>query len=279
MNTSPFDRFFNKMPNNLSYIQSLNGNNTFGDLVQSLEKQISQNSDRVFSLFVYFPLTFVDDELSLQRLKTFNLIRQYDENSKLFVGCRRIKSTDLPDWLKKHQWIPEMFPYITKLGIDHEVVYGTRLTTKQKVLENTAPKSFKVKLHFMTGKQFYVEVNENSSVNDLKQIIENREGIPICQQRIIHAGLQLQDDTYLYYDYNIMDDTSLHVVLRLRGGMYDPSSGRTDFVQITKDKDPGTLFAHIPIKTFTSDDKQLMHLSFNRDAHIDEIVSLLQSLS
>jgi len=48
----------------------------------------------------------------------------------------------------------------------------------------------------------------------LKQIIQNREGVPPIQQPIIFAGEQLNDDKTLA-DYGIFNGTALHMVLRL----------------------------------------------------------------
>lgn len=83
--------------------------------------------------------------------------------------------------------------------------------------------SFIVYIKSLTGRSIDILTTQQMSIEEMKMIIREKDGIPVDQQRFIFAGRQLED-SMLVGMYNLTKEANINLVLRLRGGMYHKSS-------------------------------------------------------
>lgn len=147
-------------------------------------------------------------------LDMIDLLLSYGDANRAIVA--QTNSKRFPDELATDSVIVE---YLRPKRL---LIYEEQEKNRQRQLEHDLELlrnglGFQIFVKTLTGKSIIINVNKETTVNDLKRAIQDKEGIPPDHQRIIFVGKQLRDELLLV-DYGISKDSTLHLVIRVPGG-------------------------------------------------------------
>jgi ubiquitin C len=128
-----------------------------------------------------------------------------------------------------YELIKQINPYnFDKLNLKHGLLYKNKYISLSDLLvsfeikngdiiELIDRKTFPIHIKTLTGKTVDINVAPFDNIEYIKSLYQDKEGVPPDQQRLIYQGIMLEDNKTIF-DYKIEKGSTLHLVLKLRGG-------------------------------------------------------------
>lgn len=181
-----------------------------------------------------------------KKLHTLNqIIKKFEENYHSFTSSNKKTSIQIDYYLSDIQSCfnetltnktPDEIGMPLKATIDcrandndNETINfdeaSKRFTELEELKKNNSKDIYQIFIKNLTNNTTKLEVLPFFTITDIKIMIYMLDCIPVEQQRIIYAGIQLFDEDTLI-NSGITKESTLYCILRLRGGMYHETSGR-----------------------------------------------------
>ena len=212
---------------NIARFISLNGTPLYGvykkdTTVQQLITRFNENytynsHNKEFVIFSKELNKILDDLDKTKKLTEFNLSKISD-----FVVKLQASSADIVLDIASSE--------ASKLVIDNSYKNANKILNNIYDPEKAKLYNYIDQIYAKTisGKTTVLKINDfanNITIADLMVMIANQNGIATDQQRLIYSSIALEPSETLQ-KYDIQKNSILHLILRLRGGMYDETSGK-----------------------------------------------------
>jgi ubiquitin len=263
-----------KTPNNNKIFTSYKDTNTFQDVYFTLRNIIKYKLFEQASSEIGYKLShnkkYVDPTMPIHKLNTDSSyleikitpvnnkadLDHYSEDIQQIIKTNDIKNKkdynflkssasrqDLRNWAKNH----------AKLKINGN-------TRSQEILDKIEffyKVNRQVFVKSLTGKTITIQTKNCDCVAQIISEICNKEGVPPDQQRLVYCGKQLCPDRRLFDEIDLaqvdVNESTIHMILRLRGGMYDEKSGRNGEYKAISDLSKMIFRIQSPTDTYYSD--------------------------
>ncbi len=158
---------------------------------------------------------------------------------------------------------------------DAEVTDAEILSGKIVVRDETPEKSemdvLLIHIKTLTGKTISINVPADGTVEAIKAEVWRKEGIPQDQQRLIFAGLQLEDGQHIR-NYGITFEDTIHLVARLRGGMFHATSARQDFERL------GGIISPVSVKVSVPGFGQTTSVTIDKNSTCQSVINNIRGI-